>query len=148
MSSSLIFLIQIYLLGWGAARRPQLIIAALAAAFFVLQFTAAMERGAAITSFVAVDALLVLTMLKLWTDFDSMRAWSVSLVGMCKIGLVWGYWSGLKLSWFGLLVVLDLAFIVQLLFAGGFVDRMGHNLDNLLWRFFPRRARMLRNAQR
>lgn len=87
----------------------------------------------------AIDLGIILWLGEPWTKQPHKRAWVASCIGGGKMlwtSLAWSYSSGV--SFFTYALVLNCAFLLQIVVAGGFVDAIGTWLDHHWKRLAPR----------
>jgi hypothetical protein len=94
-----------------------------------------------------IDAAIVAGMGALWTVKVDMRAYTVGLIGLGKIGWRLAYSSGLDVSHWTFAAAINAGFAMQVIVAGGMLDVAGHWLDDWLRVLLPRRYRLLRNVE-
>ena len=120
------------LLLWAVLRKPEAITLTLAG-FFVgtapLDFMMPMERLIPILSF--LDACMVVAMAAIWTRHHSQRARVIGTIGLTKVA--WAMWavSFNHINYFSYATALNMAFVAQVIVAGGFVDAVGRWVDDL-----------------
>lgn len=100
-----------------------------------------------------IDTAVCVAMMCFWTIKKVMRAWSVGLIGLGKVA--WTLFVALQeyggnpyIEYSTYVFVLNGAYLLQLIVAGGFVDAIGYRLDCLLRRVLPRRHSLLHNGSK
>ena len=94
----------------------------------------------------AIDTVIVLLMMEPWVVDGDMRAYAVGFLGLGKLGLRLLYTSVSYMNHTLFAVMINCAFIAQVIVAGGFVDALGAWLDRNLRVLFPRRYMLLRDG--
>jgi hypothetical protein len=93
-----------------------------------------------------IDALVGVAMTLLWSAADDFRAWWVGLIAWVKVALRLSYVISPYMDHWYFAAILNCALLAQTVIAGGFTDAIGHRLDDMLRRFFPRRHSLLHNG--
>lgn len=95
----------------------------------------------------SIDAVTCLVMLAVWTRHTSMRAWTIGFIGLAKCGASFGQYlvDPAQVTW-GYAAFINVAFVVQVLVAGGWIDAVGNRLDRVFARIAPVRHRLLRDG--
>ena len=95
-----------------------------------------------------LDAVIVFVASRAWISGYDLRGWWVGLIGLGKIGLRLGFvtsnFSGAGFWFFA--AAMNVAFVAQVIIAGGVLDELGRRIADYLGSAGPRRARLLRNV--
>ena len=121
-----------FALVWAMVRKPQAITYTLAAFFLAtvpVDFLVPPGRIVPILAF--ADAAMVAAMAALWTKHNSQRARFVGFIGLFKVALAMWSYSFSHVNFYSYATVLNTAFVGQVLVAGGFLDAVGHWIDDL-----------------
>lgn len=95
----------------------------------------------------AIDAMVCLVMMDLWLKHRSQRARLIGFIGAGKSFLsLWQYVAGEPGLAYAL--VINSAFVVQVLIAGGYADALGRWTDRVLSQRLPRAWVQLRDGAR
>jgi hypothetical protein len=144
------FLVALALVGAAFWNRMDWCVATLAAgllASFVLWQAQVWPPMPAIAT---IDGLTCVVMLLLWSKYQSTRARLVGFIGIPKGIATVAAWSAISADpgSFSLAyaVFINVAFLVQVLIAGGFTDAIGRWLDDRLTSLSPVRWRLLRDG--
>jgi hypothetical protein len=137
------------LVGAAIARKGDWCPAVLAICLAASMLVAAMQPASHLPFIAAIDAMCCLAMAALWTAYNSMRCWSVGLIGLAKTGATLAAYlvDPLHVSLAYALFV-NAAFLLQVVVSGGWADGVGSRLDRVFARLAPRRHGLLRNGAR
>lgn len=95
----------------------------------------------------AIDAMVCLFMVDLWLKHLSQRARLIGFIGAGK-AIVSLLHHSVVLHWFAYALVINSAFVVQVLIAGGYTDALGRWTDRVLSERLPRAWVQLRDGAR
>ena len=124
------------------------VLAVLAAAFLAAIVGGPMLHGADRHVLLGViDYAIVFAMLGIWTVHGSMRAYCVGIIGLGKLMIRTAFYGAPFASHYTFAVVVNLAFALQVVAAGGLLDVMGRWIDRAMRAHMPRRYRLLHNGK-
>lgn len=103
-----------------------------------------MDRSAALG---LLDAVIVAVASRAWINHHDLRGWWIGWLGLIKIGARLLYASDSGVSHLQFAAVVNIAFIAQVIIAGGMLDDLGRRIADHLRSAGPRRARLLRNVE-
>lgn len=135
------------LVAWALVRKRDACTLALALGLAASLGVGSLKPWSALPYLAAIDAVTCIVMLALWTQYTSMRAWTVGFIGLAKGGATWAQYlvDPVNLSW-AYALALNAAFLAQVLIAGGWADAVGNWADRLFARVAPVRRSLLRNG--
>ncbi len=124
-------------------RKPQAIMVVLSVAFIAAMLAAQhIPRSDLRPVLTAIDAFVVAAMVPLWIQYRSIRARTVSMIGMCQVG--WALLAGgVGSQWNFYAGVENATFVFQVLVAGGDADGVAAWLADRWTRFRSRGARVV-----
>lgn len=133
----------------ATARRLDWVTGTIACGLILSAVMIASEPASPLPFIAAIDGMTCAAMAAVWTVHNSMRAWSVGAIGLAKTGgtLVAYLADPFAVHW-GFAVALNLAFLAQVLVAGGWADGLGSRLDRVFARLAPKRRSLLRDGSR
>lgn len=123
------------------------IVVALLIAWAVASVVGPLQSGVARQpALCVIEAMTAVSMTLLWSAANNFRAYWVGLIAWSKVGLRLYYLTNPYIDHWWFAATLNCALIAQVVIAGGFADAIGHRMDDLLRRFFPRRHSLLHNG--
>lgn len=143
------FMLATMLTLWAARRAPGpcsfVLCGSMAASWAVL----IAEPWSAIPFISAIDAMVCLAMMAIWPNSQMVKAKVICGIGIAKtfVSLFQYTENAYAVSW-AYAIFINLAYILQVLIAGGFLDAVGHRLDSLLRSDLPVLHSLLHDGKR
>lgn len=106
-----------------------------------------------LASVAVIDTVICVAMMCFWIARRCMRAWTIGFIGLGKVAVTllvaWQEHGGFTYVGYSTYAfVINGAFLLQLIVAGGFVDAIGCWIDGVLRRVLPYRHSLLRNGDK
>jgi hypothetical protein len=126
---------------WAMVRKPEAIMAVLALAFVASVAAAQVRHGDELRPLlIGLDGMVSGAMAWLWTRHHSQRARIVGSISAANCVIGFWYMAVPYTVWQTYAAMLNAAFVVQVLVAGGFADGIADRLADRWRRAFPRSA--------
>jgi len=149
ISTAEFYAIAVCLIVIACARKPDAVTGILALGF-AASVAAPYSQVSLLPAIAIIDGLICVAMAAIYVkQGHPSRAWAVGFVALGKTAWSLGAAvSLLQVNSYSYAVPLNCAFLAQVAIAGGFADAIGHRLDDLCRRFWPRRYFLLRHGPR